>query len=195
MPKILVFSFLNSSLLKTYKPTPTVKQKRGEYMAKKVIVAEETWTQLRLEYISTDTSMRKLEKKYGVPLSQIRTRLQNENWQELRQSVTDKTTHKSIDLISDMNAEKCTRAFRVADTVMDKLEQVVENIDPDDPEALRMLKEASYTLKHVKEIGYFRSGLDQAEQEARIKKLQKDAEEEEMDTTITVKFMEDAYGD
>ena len=160
-------------------------------MAKKVMVTEETWTQLRLEYISTDTSMRKLEKKYGVPLSQIRTRLQNENWQELRNSVTDKTTHKSIDLISDMNAEKCVRAFRVADKVMDKLEQVVDKIDPEDTEALRMLKEASYTLKHIKEVGYFRSSLDQAEQEARIKKLQKDAEEEETDTTIHITFEDD----
>jgi hypothetical protein len=76
----------------------------------------------------------------------------------------------------------------VADKVMDKLEQVVEKIDPEDSEALRMLKEASYTLKHVKEIGYFRSGLDQAEQEARINKLRKDAEDEDTDRTITVMF-------
>ena len=163
-------------------------------MAKKVIVAEETWTQLRLEYISSnEVSIRGLQKKYGIPYNQIRNRCENENWLEQREAVSDKSTQKSIDLISDMNAEKCTRAFRVADKVMDKLEQVVDKIDPEDSEALRMLKEASYTLKHVKEIGYFRSGLDQAEQEARIKKLQKDAEEEEKDTTITVTFMEDGY--
>lgn len=165
-------------------------------MARKVIVTEETWTQLRLEYISSgDVSMRGLEKKYGVPFSQIRTRANNEKWQEQRQAVKSESTHKSIDLISDMNADKCVRAFKVADKVMEKLEQVVDKINPEDEEALRMLKEASYTLKHVKEIGYFKSSLDQAEQEARIKKLQKDAEEEQADTEITITFAEEGYAD
>ena len=164
-------------------------------MAKKVIVTEEQWTQLRLEYISSnEVSIRGLQKKYGIPYNQIRDRSKNEDWIGQRSAVKSESVQKSIDLISDINAEKCTRAFRVADKVMEKLEQVVDKIDPEDSEALRMLKEASYTLKHVKEIGYFRSGLDQAEQEARIKKLQKDAEEEDTDTTITVKFMEEGYG-
>ena len=158
-------------------------------MARKVMVSEEQWTQLRLEYISsTEVSIRGLQKKYGIPYNQIRDRSHNENWIGQRSAVKSESVQKSIDLISDYNAEKCTRAFRVADKVMDKLEQVVDRIDPNDEEALRMLKEASYTLKHVKEIGYFRSGLDQAEQEARIKKLQKDAEEEEKDTTININF-------
>lgn len=164
-------------------------------MAKKVIVTEETWTQLRLEYISSkEVSIRGLQKKYGIPYNQIRNRCENEKWLEQREAVTDKSTQKSIDLISDYNAEKCTRAFLVADKVLNKLEQVVDTIDPEDTEALRMLKDATYTLKNMKEIGVFRSTLDKAEQEARIKKLQKDAEEEEVDTTITVNFMEDAYG-
>lgn len=165
-------------------------------MAKKVIVTEEQWTQLRLEYISsTEVSIRGLQKKYGIPYNQIRDRSQNEKWLEQRDSVKNQSTQKSIDLISDMNAEKCVRAFRVADKVMEKLEEVVDKIDTDDSEALRMLKEASYTLKHVKEIGYFRSGLDQAEQEARINKLRKDAEEEQTDTEITITFMEEGYAD
>jgi hypothetical protein len=164
-------------------------------MAKKVIVTEETWTQLRLEYISSkEVSIRGLQKKYGIPYNQIRNRCENEKWLEQREAVTDKSTQKSIDLISDYNAEKCTRAFLVADKVLVKLEQVVDTIDPEDTEALRMLKDATYTLKNMKEIGVFRSTLDKAEQEARINKLRKDAEEEEVDTTITVNFMEDAYG-
>jgi hypothetical protein len=164
-------------------------------MAKKVIVTEETWTQLRLEYISSkEVSIRGLQKKYGIPYNQIRNRCENEKWLEQREAVTDKSTQKSIDLISDYDGEKCTRACLVADQVLVKLEQVVDTIDPEDTEALRMLKDATYTLKNMKEIGVFRSTLDKEEQEARIKKLQKDAEEEEVDTTITVNFMEDAYG-
>lgn len=157
-------------------------------MAKKVIVNEETWTQLRLEYISsTEVSIRGLQKKYGIPFNQIRNRVEQEKWQEQREALKTESTQKSIDLLSDINAEKCVRAFKVADKILVKLEEVVDNIKTDDDEALRMLKEASYTLKHIKEVGYFRSSLDQAEQEARINKLRKDTEEVK-DTTITVTF-------
>lgn len=177
---------------------PIANQKRGEFMAKKVIVTEEQWTQLRLEYISSgEVSIRGLQKKYGIPYNQIRDRSHEEKWIEQRDAVKSQNVQKSIDLISDYQSEKCTRAFRVADKVLDKLEQVVELIDPNDGEALRMLKDATYTLKNMKEIGVFRSTLDKAEQEARINKLRKDAEEEEKDTTITVTFESniDEYGD
>ena len=48
------------------------------------------------------------------------------------------------------------------------------------------LKQLSAVLKDLREIGIFRSELDKKEQEARINKLRKDAEEESTDTSITV---------
>jgi phosphopantetheine adenylyltransferase len=165
-------------------------------MAKKVIVAEETWTQLRLEYISSsEVSIRGLQKKYGIPYNQIRNRCENEKWLEQRDAVKTQSTQKSIDLISDYQSEKCTRAFRVADKVMDKLEEVVDKIDPEDEYAVKKLKDVTGAIKNMKEIGLFRSSLDQAEQEARINKLRKDAEEEETDTEITITFTEEGYAD
>lgn len=59
------------------------------------------------------------------------------------------------------------------------------------------LKQLSAVLKDLREIGIFRSELDKKEQEARISKLRKDAEEEQKDTTITVTFegeMGDYFG-
>jgi hypothetical protein len=50
------------------------------------------------------------------------------------------------------------------------------------------LKQLSAVLRDLREIGIFRSELDKKEQEARINKLRKDAEEEGTDTTITVTF-------
>lgn len=158
-------------------------------MAKKVIVTEEQWTQLRLEYISsTEVSMRGLQKKYGIPFNQIRNRVEQEKWQEQREALKTESTQKSITIMADINAEKCTRAFRLADKVMDKLEEVVEKIDAEDEYAVKKLKDVTGAIKNMKEIGLFRSSLDQAEQEARIKKLQKDAEDEETDVTIEVVF-------
>lgn len=57
------------------------------------------------------------------------------------------------------------------------------------------LKQLSAVLKDLREIGIFRSELDKKEQEARISKLRKDAEDEQKDTTITVVFEGDMEGD
>jgi hypothetical protein len=80
---------------------------------------------------------------------------------------------------------------------MDKLEECIEQINPEDEYATKNLKSITSAIKDLKEIGVFRSALDEQEQKARIKKLQKDAEEEEKDTTITVTFegeMGDYFG-
>ena len=157
-------------------------------MPKLIEIPEEVWEQMKFEYISTDISLRGIQKKYGVPYNQTRTRCVNEKWNELRESCKDKSTQKSIDLIAEHKAEECTRAFRVASTILDKIEECVSNIDTKSPEALKDIKSATSSIKDLKEIGLFRAELDKAEQMARIKKLQKEAEEEQKDTTITVVF-------
>ena len=165
-------------------------------MPKKVNVSEDTWDKLRIEYISSsDVSIRGLEKKYGIPYNAIRNRVEKENWLEQRTELKEQTTQKSIDLVSDFQANECSVAFRIANKVMEKLEAVVDKIEAEDVYATKKLKDVSGTIKNLKEIGLFRAELDKQEQMARIKKLQKDAEEEQTDTTITVKFMEEGYGD
>lgn len=160
-------------------------------MPKKIEVSDDVWTKLRLEYISSsDVSMRGLQKKYGVPFNQIRNRAESEKWLEQREAIKSQSTQKSIDLISDFQAEECSRAFRLASKVMSKLEEVVENIEVDDEYATKNLKNITSAIKDLKEIGVFRSNLDRMEQEARISKLRKDAEEEQKDTVITVQFGE-----
>jgi hypothetical protein len=101
---------------------------------------------------------------------------------------------KSLDLIAEEQANECTRAFRVASKVMCKIEEYIDRVDFNDEYAMKNLKTITSAIKDLKEIGLFRSMLDQAEQEARIKKLQKDAEEEVADKTITITFAEDDYG-
>ena len=165
-------------------------------MPKRVEVSEETWDRLRLEYISSpETSMRGLQRKYGIPFNAIKKRVDNEDWNKQRDEFRTTSMQKSIDLVTDFKAEETTRAFRIASKVMDKLEQVVENLDVTEIDVEKRLKSIASAIKDLKEIGVFRSALDQAEQEARIKKLQKDAEEEQTDAEITITFMEDGYAD
>lgn len=166
-------------------------------MPRKKEVTEETWNAVRLEYISAGASMRALEKKYGIPFNRIRTRLENENWMAQREALSAETTQKSLDKLADIKSDECVRAFKVANKALDKLEECIESLDAEDPYATRNLKNITSAIKDLKEIGVFRSNLDRMEQEARINKLRKDAEEEQKDTTITVTFAGDIeeYGD
>jgi hypothetical protein len=82
----------------------------------------------------------------------------------------------------------------VANKLLDKIEKAVDAVPDADTGAIKQLTSA---IKDLKEIGVFRADLDRREQEARIKKLQKESEEEQKDTTITVTFegeMGDYFG-
>ena len=163
-------------------------------MPKASIVSEEVWEKMRYEYISTDISLRGLEKKYGVPFSAVRSRSEKDKWVEQRKQVNTQTTQKSIDLISSHQAKEGAKAFMVANKLLAKIEKAVDAVEDADTGAIKQLTGA---IKDLKEIGVFRADLDKQEQMARIKKLQKESEEEQKDTKITVTFENgmDEYAD
>ena len=157
-------------------------------MPSKVKVTEEMWEQLRVEYISSDISQRAMAKKYGITPSLMWKKAKEGEWDEQREQCKVKCVQKTVDSIAEDKADECTRAFRVASKVMCKIEEYIDTVDLNDEYAMKNLKTITSAIKDLKEIGLFRSMLDQAEQEARIKKLRKDAEEESKDTTINVIF-------
>lgn len=163
-------------------------------MPKPTTVPEEVWKKMKIEYISTDISLRGLEKKYGVPFSAVRSRSEREKWVDQRKSVNTQTTQKSIDLISTQQAQQCAKAFQVANKLLEKIEKAVDAVEDADTGAIKQLTGA---IKDLKEIGVFRADMDRAEQMARIKKLQKEAEDEQEDKEIivTIKGGADKYGD
>mgnify|MGYP003311885529 FL=1 len=73
----------------------------------------------------------------------------------------------------------------VANKLLEKIAKAVDAVEDADTGAIKQLTGA---IKDLKEIGVFRADLDKQEQMARIKKLQKESEEEQKDTTITVVF-------
>ena len=162
----------------------------------KIEISVDMWQTIKNEYVTTDISIRGIQKKYGIPYNRIRDRADAEGWNDEREMLKDKINQKSIDLLAEHKAEECTRAFRVANKILDKIEEIVKHIDTESPDALRDIKSATSSIKDLKEIGFFRADLDKQEQMARIRKLQKESEEEKVDTTITVKFENmDDYGE
>lgn len=150
----------------------------------KSIIPEEIWEKIKTEYISSDTSSyRQLEKKYGVSYAKIQGRAYKENWKSERDEFLSNRLNKSLDLLSTHQAEECAKAFMVANKLLEKIEKAVDAVEDADTGAIKNL---AIALKDLKEIGAFRADMDRKEQMARIKKLEKEAAEEQTDKEITV---------
>ena len=146
------------------------------------------WQKIKTEYITTDTSYRKLAQKYGVSYNAIGNRSRQENWQELRDQHLTKTMTKTMNAIASQQASRASRLQTVADKLLTKVEQLIE-----DDEVLladtSSMRDIARILKDLKDIQMIRSEADLREQEARIDKLRKEAMvEKESSKPIEVVF-------
>lgn len=145
------------------------------------------WQKIKTEYITTNTSYRKLAQKYGVSHVQIGNVGKQENWVELRRQHLDKTLTKTMDTIRKKQVDRAANLVSVADLLLAKVKSLVES----DAEVLsdtQSLKHISGVLKDIKEIQMIRSDKDLEEQDARIAKLRKEAEKEEAQTDVLITF-------
>ena len=136
------------------------------------------WKAIKTEYITTDTSYRKLAQKYGVNYRTICVRSKQEGWIEQREQHINKTTTKTLDAISNKQVDRAANLVSVADLLLAKVKSLVES----DAEVLcdtQSLKHISGVLKDIKEVQMIRSDADLREQEARIANLRKQAEKDE----------------
>lgn len=134
------------------------------------------WQAIKTEYITTQTSYRKLAQKYGVSHVQIGNVGKQENWVELRRQHLDRTLAKTVEKISQQEANRAARIHSVADKLLLKIEAMVDSEEPLSEKGIRALTAA---VKDLKEIQSVRSDLDKQEQEARIANLRKQAEKED----------------
>lgn len=146
-------------------------------------IPNELWEKIRIEYVSTDLGYRKIAEKYGVSYSKVQKMGMKDKWIKDKMAYNSSVADKSLEILSDSQADRIVRAIRIGDRMLEKVEESLSQLDVNDRTGLRQL---SGVLKDLKEIGIFRSELDRREQEARIAKLQKETEEEVQDTTIRV---------
>ena len=134
------------------------------------------WQAIKTEYITTQTSYRKLAQKYGVSHVQIGNVGKEENWVELRRQHLDSTFAKTVEKISQQEANRAAKIHNVADKLLRKIEAMVDSGDVCSEKGLRALTAA---VKDLKEIQGVRSDLDKREQKARIANLEKQAEKDD----------------
>ena len=134
------------------------------------------WQAIKTEYITTDTSYRKLAQKYGIGYQAICNKSQEEGWIAMREQHRNKTTMKTLEKISQQEANRAAKIHSVADKLLLQIEAMVSREKPLDEKAIRTLTAA---VKDLKEIQNIKSALDQQEQRARIANLRKQAESEQ----------------
>ena len=143
----------------------------------------EDWLKIKTEYITTDTSYRKLAEKYGVNYSVIGARARAEGWVEERTQFIHKTHTKTMEEISKNQAKRAAQIYKVADKLLLKIEAKADGKSPMKEKDIRALTAA---LRDLKEIQNVRSDLDRQEQEARIANLRKQADPEQNETATLI---------
>ena len=146
------------------------------------------WNKIKTEYITTDTSYRKLADKYGIDQATISRKAKKEDWGSKRQHHLSETQAKILTADTEEKVDRAIRLKTVADKLLDKVE---EHINLDAPLSAAALKNLSDALRNIKEAQMIRTEEDVEEQKARIAKLRKEAEKEEHnDNTIVIQFAE-----
>ena len=87
------------------------------------------WNEIRTEYISTDTSYRKLAEKYDVPVSTIFKRAKKENWVDLKKQNDDNLVAKTLETCGEMQAERLKRIQTATNKLLSKIEQAIAELD------------------------------------------------------------------
>ena len=144
------------------------------------------WQTIKAEYIAGGTSYRKLAQKYKdeVSFEAIKRRAKEEKWVELRTQAEHKATTDIVNKIGKHEAKRAVKLDKAADKLLEKIIEIIDVVDD-----TQGIKHISSALKDIKDIKGFKSAADMREQEARIKRLQKEAEKED-DTVdeITITF-------
>ena len=138
------------------------------------------WNKIKTEYLTSDTSYRKLAQKYGVNAITIAKKASKEDWVSQRQQQANRTLSKTLTAVSNRQVNRAARLQEVADKLLKKIEAAVDDYNMEvllvDRQSLRQITGA---LKDIKDIQMIRSEADLREQEARIAKLLKEAERED----------------
>lgn len=183
------------------------------------------WQEVKTEYVTTDTSYRKLAKKYGVSSTAICNRAKTEDWISLREQFLNEEFTETVKKIQKKESDRMARIMDASDRLLEKIERAIDELNiqmvthktktktieyrnserPDKPtkeiieEEEKLiectsvidrigLQKLTASLLNLKEIQNLKSEADIREQEARIAKLEKDAEDEDKATEFVIEI-------
>ena len=159
-------------------------------------MADIDWGRIETEYLTTNTSYRKLSAKYHVNSTTIAKKARAENWVEKRKQHARNVLSETVSEIAKKQARKYARVCSIADKLLTKLDTAADQLDlqiishrkEEETDQYKMvteyietqpggvvdqkaLKSLAAALKDLKEVQDLQCLLDQQEQEARIENL------------------------
>lgn len=157
-----------------------------------MIIAEDLWRKMKTEYITGDKSLHRIAEEHDIRYDTVRLQAKKEEWKILREKHRADTVQKSVEKIERQKVEQVEELRNTASAILAKANEMIgsKTISP------QSLKSLSGVLRDVKEILDIRSNADLREQEARIAKLQKEANADEVennDVTIRIVGAESAW--
>jgi anti-sigma28 factor (negative regulator of flagellin synthesis) len=135
------------------------------------------WNKLKAEYIAGGTSYRKLAKKYSVSFSTLRGIAEREKWTDLRAQAQHNADTKLVESIGEQNGTYTVSINDVADKLLDKIAEMINQ----EGLTTQNLKHLTSAIKDIKDVKGIKSDIDLKEQNARIDKLRKEIEADEVD--------------
>lgn len=84
------------------------------------------WNELKIEYITTDISYRKMSAKYGIPMNTIVHAAKTAEWTKERKRYREKVVSKTLRKVSELESNKLAKLVRVSDNLDELIEQVME---------------------------------------------------------------------
>ena len=141
------------------------------------------WSKIEAEYITTETSYRKLAEKYNVDQATIARRAKKDNWISKRQQHADKTQAKLLTADANQKVNRAIKLYSATDQLLNKIIKGLEAVPIITPTAAKNYSDA---LKNIKEIHMIRTDEDIEEQQMRIAKLKKDIQDDDKNKTIVV---------
>lgn len=142
------------------------------------------WNKLKAEYIAGGTSYRKLAKKYGVSFSSVRFKAEQEKWTDLKAQAQHSANTRIVESIVEDSTKNAVSIDNVADQLLAKITDMLGQQGLN----TQSVKHLTSALKDIRDIKGIKTELDKKEQEARINKLIKEAEDEKKDNNINVTF-------
>ena len=98
-----------------------------------------------------------------------------EKWVEQREQYLNKVTAKTLEKISQQEANRAAKIYGVADKLLLKIERMA---DGDKPLASKDIRALTAAVRDLKEIHGVKTDLERREQEAKIAALNRQAEKE-----------------
>ena len=143
------------------------------------------WKKIRYDYITSTKSYRDLANEYGVSFNTLAKRAKREGWSDLRKNNDHKVTLETLAVHNQSEVQRNLGIIETADILLERLNQFIDmNPDMD----IRDLRQCGMLLSVLKESKNLNADI--REQEAKIKNLEKAANEESPIVSVEFKMPE-----